>query len=165
MTDAWWPAMIPTAAASFPNYNLSRWCLEGYLPPFDSLSHENPGVHIQTFLDYCFENQIRIFPHTLHGKAAKWFNALPDQLVQGWENFFNFFRIKFTNPDLPLVFPKCKFCSRPHDLDYFQLFVNAKLERHKEKSKEAPPLIHANDYDQLIKFSSHITKDAIEAPH
>lgn len=49
---------------------------------------ENPDVHIQGFLDYCFANEIRdpptivcIFPHTLHGKAAQWFNALLNKAI------------------------------------------------------------------------------------
>ena len=77
----------------------------GMLPSFHGLARESPYNHLGKFLSICstFKNQnlddenvrLRLFPFSLHDKAASWLNSLPENSIRSWEQFVKKFKNKF----------------------------------------------------------------------
>jgi hypothetical protein len=83
-----------------------------FLPKYDHDDDVSSKHHIKQFMDALnlmnveHEDVIcRLFPHTLQGKATKWFFNLAPGSITSWEKFEEAFISEFSNEESTKIFP------------------------------------------------------------
>ena len=98
------PIQRPAAGGNFElKHNMVQLLISS--GQFVGLSHEDPQVHLQTFIeltdiftptgvtpDYV---RLTLFPHSLLGEAKRWLNAEPANSITSWDDLAKKFLIRF----------------------------------------------------------------------
>ena len=83
-----------------------------FLPKYDPDDDISPEHHIKQFMDALklmnveHEDVVcRLFPHTLQGKARKWFFNLAPGSITSWDKFEEAFMAEFSVEETPGILP------------------------------------------------------------
>ncbi|XP_020203779.1 uncharacterized protein LOC109789275 [Cajanus cajan] len=125
---------------------------------FVGLDHEDPYLHLHTFIKLCGivnihqvpENviQMKLFPFSLLGKAKMWLNALPHQSLTRWSNIETNFLARFF-PLAKINQAKSEIVTFSHKQD--ELLSEA-WERYKSLLRRCP----SHGFDDLTQVNSFL---------
>ena len=81
-----------------------------FLPKYDLDDDVLPEYHIKQFMDALNLMNVededvvcRLFPHTLQGKATKWFFNLSPGSITSWKKFEEAFMAEFSDEETPRI--------------------------------------------------------------
>jgi len=149
---------------------------------FTSLSHEDPTVHIQNFLeisdtytpagvnvDYV---RLTLFPFSLLGEAKRWFNFEPSNSITSWDDLAQKFLIRF--------FPSGKIAKLRSDIlsfrqkggenlyqawDRFKSILLSCLHHHQSNEVLVDTFINGLEHNTKILLDSATGGQALEKTH